>query len=97
MTYEFRVVPHSILPGKQAVECWRDGVFVAGIYPHFDGIRIVSKFMTDVWEETEPARAQGSWLPAAFVKLGEKPVELYMKEEEPPPIDYPPGTNAGLP
>ncbi|MBA7623089.1 hypothetical protein ES703_30481 [subsurface metagenome] len=69
MNYEFRVVPHSMLPGKQAVECWRDEVFVASIYPHQDGIRIVSKFMTDVSKETEPAMAQGSWLPAAIVKL----------------------------
>uniref|UniRef100_A0A6M3MAZ8 Uncharacterized protein n=1 Tax=viral metagenome TaxID=1070528 RepID=A0A6M3MAZ8_9ZZZZ len=51
MSYEFRVVPHSMLPGKQAVECWRDGKFVAGIYPHQDGIRIISKYMTDVSKE----------------------------------------------
>ncbi len=66
MDYEFRVVSHTIL-GKQAVECWRDGEFVAGIYPHLDGIRIVSKFMTDVSKETEPG------LPSAIVKLGKKP------------------------
>ncbi len=76
MNYEFKVLPHSILPGKQMVECWRDGVFVAGIYPHQDGIRIVSKFMTDVGKETEPAMARGSWLPAVVVKLGEKPVSV---------------------
>jgi len=45
---EFRVKPHGILPGNQMVECWRDGVFVAGIYPHEDGIRIVSKYMDGV-------------------------------------------------
>lgn len=73
MNYKFRVVPHSMLLGKQAVECWRDGKFVAGIYPHQDGIRIVSKFMTDVSKETEPAYAAGQWLPSAIVKLGEKP------------------------
>ena len=56
MSYEFRVVPHSILPGSQAVECWRDGQFVAGIYPHQDGIRVVSKFMTAVSKEShQPA------------------------------------------
>ncbi|GAJ24721.1 unnamed protein product, partial [marine sediment metagenome] len=65
MSFEFRVVSHSMLPGKQAVECWRDGKFVAGIYPHQDGIRIVSKFMTDVSKETEPAYAGGQWLPSA--------------------------------
>ncbi len=73
MGYEFRVVPHSILQDKQAVECWRDGKFVAGIYPHQDGIRIVSKFMTDVSKEAEPAYAGGQWLPSAIVKLGKKP------------------------
>jgi len=45
---EFRVKPHGILPGNQMVEFWRDGVFVAGIYPHEDGFRIVSKYMTRV-------------------------------------------------
>jgi len=72
MGYEFRVVPHSMLPVKQAVECWRDGKFVAGIYPHQDGIRIVSKFITDISKEAEPACAGGQWLPSAIVKLGEK-------------------------
>jgi len=62
-----------MLPGKQVVECWRNGKFVAGIYPHQDGIRIVSKFMADVSKEIEPAHARGQWLPAALIKLGEKP------------------------
>jgi len=74
MNYEFRLVPHLILPGKQAVECWRDGKFVAGIYPHQDGIRVVSKFMTDVCKEVEPAMARGEWLPSAIIKLGVKRV-----------------------
>jgi len=73
MNYEFRVVPNSILPGEQVVEYWRDGKFVAGIYPHQDGIRIVSKFMTDISKEAEPAYAGGQWLPAAIIKLGEEP------------------------
>lgn len=76
MSYEFRITSHSVLPCKQVVECWRDGVFVAGIYPHQDGIRIVSKYMTGVSKETEPAMARGSWLPAAIVKLGKKPVSV---------------------
>jgi hypothetical protein len=33
------------------VECWRGGVFVAGIYPHEDGIRVVSKYMDGVKHE----------------------------------------------
>ncbi|GAI90127.1 unnamed protein product [marine sediment metagenome] len=48
MTYELRVVPHSMLLGNQMAEFWRDGVFVAGIYPHEDGIQIVSKYMDGV-------------------------------------------------
>ena len=48
---EFRVKPHGILPGNQMVELFRDGVFVAGIYPHEDGIRIVSKYMDGVKHE----------------------------------------------
>ncbi|MBA7593462.1 hypothetical protein ES703_00382 [subsurface metagenome] len=48
---EFRVKPHGILPGNQMVELWREGVFVAGIYPHEDGIRLVSKYMDGVEHE----------------------------------------------
>ena len=72
MSYEFRVVPHLELPGKQMVECWRDGEFVAGIYPHEDGIRIVSKHMTGVSGE-----GVNIWPPAAIIKLSET-------EDEPP-------------
>jgi hypothetical protein len=73
---EFKVCPHSWLPGKTIVEYWRDGVFVAGIYPHQDGIRIISEYMTDVEKEPELVMARGSWLPAAVIKLGEKPVSV---------------------
>ncbi len=45
---EFRVKPHGVLPGTQMVEFWRDGVFVAGIYPHEDSIQIVSKYIDGV-------------------------------------------------
>lgn len=74
MSYEFRLVDHSTVPGGQAVECWRDGVFVAGIYSHEDGICIVSKFMTDVTKETQPATARGLWTPTAIVRLGGYPL-----------------------
>jgi len=70
MSCEFRVVPHSRIPGSQMVECWRDGKFVAAIYHHRDGIRIVSKYMTDVSKEEEPAHIAGQWLAAAIIKLG---------------------------
>ena len=68
MNYEFRVVPHSMLLGKQMVEFWMAGQFVAGIYPHQDGIRVVSKYMTGV----SKVRALP---PAAIIFLGKKPVE----------------------
>ena len=67
MNYEFRVVPHSMLLGKQMIEFWKDGQFVAGIYPHQDGIRVVSKYMTGVSEEAGSP-------PAAIILLGKEPV-----------------------
>ena len=67
MNYEFRVVPHSMLLGKQMVEFWRDGQFVAGIYPHQDGIKVVSKYITSVSEEA-------GLPPAAIILLGKEPV-----------------------
>lgn len=30
---EFKIKPHNELPDKEMVEYWRDGKFVAGIYP----------------------------------------------------------------
>lgn len=37
--------------GRLMVEVWRDGTFVAGIYKHDDGIRIVSKYLDGVEQE----------------------------------------------
>lgn len=51
MEERFKVCPHGNLPGKQMVEFWRDGKFAAGIYPHQDGVRVVSKFMIGAREE----------------------------------------------
>lgn len=51
MEERFKVCPHDQLPDKLMVEYWRRGKFVAGIYPHQDGIRIVSKFITGVSED----------------------------------------------
>jgi len=45
---KFIFKPHGELPGKQIVEVWSDGVFVATIYPHEDGILIISKYMDGV-------------------------------------------------
>ena len=67
---ELKVVQHYVTPGKQMIKVWRDGVFVATIYPHQDGIRIVSKYMTDVI--MEPPFSQGDTkVLAAVVILGE--------------------------
>ncbi len=71
---ELKVVDHKAIPGRKAVECWRDGVFVAAIYPHTDGLRIVSKYMTDL-VKTEPIVYGLEWLPSAVVMLGEKEVK----------------------
>jgi len=71
---KLKVVDHAFLPGRKSVECWRDGVFVAAIYPHQDGLRIVSKYMTDVVREEEPVMSVGGWAPSAIVKLGKQEV-----------------------
>lgn len=69
MVERFKLCPHQFLPGKIMVEYWRDGVFVAAIYPHQDGIRIASKYMTDVVREEEPVMSVGGWVPSAIIKL----------------------------
>ncbi|GAI31445.1 unnamed protein product [marine sediment metagenome] len=51
MEERFRVCPHNQLPGKMMVEYWRGKEYVAGIYPHEDGIRIVSKHLDGVEHE----------------------------------------------
>ena len=65
MNYEFRVVPHSMLLGKQMIEFWKDGQFIAGIYAHDDGIRIVSKYLGGV--DHEP-----NFPPAIVIKLSSR-------------------------
>jgi len=62
MEERFKVCPHDQLPDKQMVEYWKDGLFVAGIYPHEDGIRVISKYMAGVSEDT-------GFPPAAVIKL----------------------------
>ncbi|MBA7486112.1 hypothetical protein ES707_21665 [subsurface metagenome] len=65
----FKIRTHSFFPwekdaknGKHMVEYWRDGKFIAGIYPHQDGIRVVSKYITGASMEEKP-------VPAAVIKL----------------------------
>ncbi|MBA7649280.1 hypothetical protein ES703_57076 [subsurface metagenome] len=59
---EFKIKPHNELPDKEMVEYWRDGKFVAGIYPHQDGIRLVSKYMV----RTLPGPG---WPPSVIIEL----------------------------
>ena len=51
MDGNFILRPHLQIPGKNMVEYWRDGKFVASSYFHGDGIRIVSKFITGAGED----------------------------------------------
>ena len=58
MTEEFKVKPHEVLPDKEIVEYWRDGKYVACIYPHEDGIRIVSRHIVGTYVDwTNPPSA----------------------------------------
>ncbi len=59
----FKVKPHSLLL-ETIVEVWRDGEFVAAIYGHEDGVRLVSKYLDSVHEETGKP-------PSVVVKLKE--------------------------
>ena len=49
---EFRITTHTVT-GKPMVEVWRNGEFIAGIYAHEDGMRIVSKYLAGVEHETD--------------------------------------------
>lgn len=41
-----RIQDHTVMPGKQFVEIFDDERCVGAIYPHPQGIRIVSKYMS---------------------------------------------------
>ena len=58
---EFRIGTHKET-GKPMVEAWKDGEFVAGIYGHDDGMRIVSKYLDGLEHEA-------SYPPAVILKL----------------------------
>ena len=47
---EFRIATHTET-GDDMVEIWRDGEFIAGIYSHEEGVRIVSKYLDGVEHE----------------------------------------------
>jgi len=63
---EFRKAIHTGT-GQIMVEVWRDGEFIAGIYGHEEGLRIVSKHLDGVAHETG--------LPPALVVKFAGPVE----------------------
>ena len=44
---KFRLSTHSIT-GEPMVEVWRDDTFVASIYGHKEGVRLVSKYFDGV-------------------------------------------------
>ena len=48
---EFRVDTHN-LNDTSMVEVWQDGTFIAGIYSHGDGLKIVSKHLDGVTHES---------------------------------------------
>lgn len=48
---DFKIDTHTET-GKPMVEAWKDGKFVAGIYGHDDGIRIVSKYLDGLKHES---------------------------------------------
>jgi hypothetical protein len=73
MAIELKVKQYGILSSGQVIECWRDGVFLAAIYPHQDGIQVVSKYLKDVIKEEVPSFTAGQWVPSAIIKLGKEP------------------------
>jgi len=44
---EFHIDTHEIT-GEPIVEVWNDGEFVAGIYSHENGLKIVSKYIDGI-------------------------------------------------
>lgn len=65
MSMTFRLAWHKAKPETQMIECFRDGELVAAIYPHDDGIRIVSKYIAGVTEES-------GLPPSAVIKLRDR-------------------------
>ena len=48
----FRIKTDTVT-GEPMVEVWREEEFIAGIYAHEDGLRIVSKYLDGVEHETD--------------------------------------------
>ena len=47
------VVKHHRLTGGNMIEVFDDDVFVASVYPHEDGIRVVSKYLGTVQRDDD--------------------------------------------
>jgi len=62
---KFRLSTHDIT-GEPMVEVWRDDTFVASIYGHEEGVRLVSKYFDGV------AYDPGSPPPAVVIKLADE-------------------------
>ena len=50
MGMEFRLSTNTITQ-KPMVEAWKDGEFIASIYGHDDGLRVISKYLDGVEHE----------------------------------------------
>ncbi len=61
---EFKTTEHMVTGGPCA-EIWDGDTFVAGIYLHDDGVRVVSKYMDGV-------KVDNGYPPAATVILSER-------------------------
>jgi len=60
--HEFKVKRHTEREGDM-VEVWIDGRFMAGIYPHERGIRVISRYLKEVVKEENVP------VPAALITL----------------------------
>jgi hypothetical protein len=64
---EFKLGEHTISRGNAMIEIWRDGVFVAGIFPGEDRLKIVSHLIADVlYDDGKDAMPP---VPAAIVQF----------------------------
>lgn len=61
---KFRLSTHT-LTSKPMVEVWRDDIFVASIYGHEEGVRLVSKYFDGVEVEHD-------YPPGVILKLSEQ-------------------------
>ena len=64
---EFKLADQTIARGNAMIEIWRDGAFVAGIFPGEDRLKIVSHLIADVlYDDGKDAMPP---VPAAIVQF----------------------------